>query len=229
MVCNAKLFEQKNRKIFMKTKNSLRKIEKQAYRSTFEDGIYDIIIGMLFLILALIPALEYFEIPGSYAYILGLIPLLTLWLGKRNITIPRLGLVKFGEKRKSKRKLLLIISAVVLFLMLPVLMITLAKGFPIKLQGNPAISPIVLMTIAPFLVIAAYFLDYLRMFIYVLVLFGVVLNADFMLRYVGDPLNSVISFGFAGVVILFYGISLLAKFLKKYPKPNTEVPYAGQE
>jgi len=227
MVCNAELFEWKNEEIFMKTKVSLKEIEKQAYRSTFEDGIYDIIFGILFLIIASIPVLEYFKIPGSYAYILGLIPILTLRLGKRNITIPRLGIVKFGEKRKSRRRHFLIISAAVLFLMLPVLMITLAKGFPIKLHGDPAISPIVLMTIAPFLAIAAYLLDYPRMFIYVLVLFGVVLNADFMFQYVGDPFNSVISFGFAGVVILFYGISLLSKFLKKYPKPNSEVPHAG--
>ena len=109
-----------------KTTESLKQIERRAYRSTFEDGIYDILFGMGFLILAWIPVLESVGIPRLYGYLLGLIPVLCSWLGKRYITIPRLGAVEFGSKRRGKKLLLVVISAAVFFLILPVLMMVAA-------------------------------------------------------------------------------------------------------
>ncbi len=96
----------------MKTTDSLKEIERRAYRSTFEDGIYDIQFGLLFLIVACIPILEIVGISRLFGYSLLIIsPILLPWLGKRYITIPRMGAVEFGPKRKSKMRLLLAIGA----------------------------------------------------------------------------------------------------------------------
>ena len=42
----------------MTEKMNLKEIEKKAYRFTYQDGIYDIMFGVLLLLFALAPALR---------------------------------------------------------------------------------------------------------------------------------------------------------------------------
>jgi len=208
----------------MKTTDSLKEIERRAYRSTFDDGIYDMLFGMVFLILALIPVLESVGIPRFYGYLFGIIPVLFSWLGKRYITIPRLGAVEFGPKRRSTRLLFLLICAAFFFLTLPLLFMTTAEGFGGSLAENSGIPLIVGMVVAPLIVVAAYFLDYPRMYIYALVLSFGIPHSGFLYDFVGKPFNSLITFGIPAAAILVFGLTLLFRFMRKYPKPTSEVP-----
>lgn len=208
----------------MRMTDSLKEIERRAYRSTFDDGIYDILFGMLFLILALIPVLQSIGIPRFYGYLFGVIPTVFVWLGKRCVTIPRLGAVEFGPKRRSRRLLFLVICAAFFFLTLPLLLMTTAKGFGASLAENVGLPPTVGLVVAPVVAIAAYFLDYPRMYVYAAVLFVGIPYSDFMYRYLDKPFNSLISFGIPGAVVLVYGLTLLSGFTKKYPKPIPEAP-----
>ena len=207
----------------MKTKDPLKEVEKKAYRSIFEDGIYDIFFGMLFIILALIPVIKSAGVPAQYGYILGIIPAVFPFFGKKYITIPRLGQVEFGQKRKAKKKLLLLISIAVIVMMFPLLLMTSKTGFPGSSDPNLSTSIVLVFAASPLLLIAAYFLDYPRMYIYVLVLCAGIPHADFMKQFTGSPLNVVLSFGIAGAVITVYGLNLLFKFIKKYPGSSGEV------
>lgn len=202
------------------TSDSLKEIERRAYRSTFEDGIYDIVIGMLFLILAWIPIFESAGIPGLYGYalLLGLAPV--PWLGKRFITIPRLGAVEFGEKRKTRRRFSILIGIGTIVLILPLLIMMFSNGFP----GGSTWRTVGL-AMAPILAIAVYFMDYPRLYIYAALLLFCVLEAEVLLSYVGTPLNFFISFAIPGVAILGLGLKLLLGFMRKYPRPTQEAPH----
>lgn len=207
----------------MKTKDSLKEIERRAYRSTFEDGIYDIQFGLIFLILAWIPTLEVIGISRFIGYALLVIsPILLPWLGKRYITIPRMGAVEFGPKRKSRRRLLLAIGAVVIIMTLPLLVMIIGKGVPGRLGW-----PLIAVFAAPALVVAASLLDFPRLYLYVALLFAAVVESEALLGYVGESSTALISFGVPGVFIFVLGLTLLFKFLKKYPKPAPEVNHAG--
>jgi hypothetical protein len=212
----------------MEKTESLKEIERRAYRSTFADGIYDMFFGVVFLILAWIPVLESIGIPSLYGYLFGLIPLLMAWLGKRYVTVPRLGAVEFGAKRRSRRLLFLLVCAALFFLTMPLLLMTSAAGFGGSLADNVGLPMGVGLVVAPLILVAAYFLDYPRMYIYAVIIFFSIPHSGFLYDYVSIPFNSLISFGIPGLAILVYGISLLVRFMKRYPKPTQEVAHVSR-
>ena len=195
---------------------SLKEIERRAYRSTFEDGIYDIQFGFLYLVFALISVLEAIGISRFFGYALLVIPLIIPWLGKRYITIPRMGEVEFGQKRRKKNRIILVIGAVVLFLTLPLFFMI----------GSASISGVlgwklIAVFVAPLFVLAVYTTHFPRLYLYAALLIAGVVEAEFLLNLVGSPLNAVYSFGLPGIVITLIGINFLIKFIKTYPR--TEV------
>lgn len=210
----------------MRPSDSLKEIERRAYRSTFNDGIYDIAFGLAFLIVAWIPALGSFGIAPSLGYLIGVLLIPACVIAKRLITIPRLGSVAFGPKRKTKRKLLLILSLAIVFLVFPLLIMSAELGFPGGMGGNLAIPAAVGTIVALLFALAGYFLDYLRLYIYAAILVAAYPHAGFLYQYTGAPLDSLVSLGAPGVIVLIYGIALLSRFVRKYPRPTVEVPDA---
>ena len=93
----------------MTEKIDLKAIEKKAYRSFFMDGIWDIFIGMIFLNLGIGPLfILLFNFPDIWNTIIislgwNIFAFLIFYFGKKYITIPRIGFVKFGQKREAKR------------------------------------------------------------------------------------------------------------------------------
>lgn len=212
----------------MSTSESPKQVEQRAWRSTLDDGIYDMLFGMILLTLAWASALQAAGINGLYGFLPVLVLPLIFWLGKHFITNPRLGMVKFGPKRKTRRLLFLVICAAFIFMSLPLLLamspgefggLSERVGFPITLG----------LVAAPVVATAAYALDCPRMFIYAALLFAAIPHAGFLYVYIGRPLNSLISFGVPGIIILGYGIMLLVQFVKKYPLPSSEVRNASQQ
>lgn len=199
---------------------SLKEIERQAYRATFEDGIYDIVSGLLFLIFCLIPIFQSIGISRFVGYALLVIPAIVPLLGKQYITIPRLGRVEFGQKRKQKAHITLIIAAVVLFLTLPLLFVIsgghMSGAFGWRLMA---------VFVAPFLLLTVFLADFPRLYIYApLAMFSVLVN-EFLLGYVESPLNALYSFGLPGTIITAFGVYLLFRFIRTHPLTETE--YAG--
>lgn len=198
---------------------SLKEIERRAYRSTFEDGIYDLQFGLIFLIFMLIPVLEAYSVSRFIGYSLLLIPLIFPWLGKRYITIPRMGQVEFGEKRRKRRLIALIAAVFILILTFPLVMMIILQG-----QSDALGWKLIAIFAAPIFVLAVYTTEFPRLFAYAaLLIFGVV-EAEFLLDQIGSPLNAVLSFGFPGLIITAIGIGLLVKFIRTHP--CVEIDYA---
>jgi hypothetical protein len=206
----------------MKANDSLKSIERRAYRATFKDGIYDITFGLAFLILAWIPVLESLGISRFIGYFLFLIPILIPWPAKRFITLPRLGLVEFGPKRKARKHVLLWILAVVILATLPLYVMMVAKGAS---DGQTWLLTAAL--ILPIAAIAVFIMDFPRIYLYAAVLAMGIVESEFLIAYVGTPLNAILSFGLPGILILILGLSLLVRFLTDYPRPVPEANHAG--
>ncbi|MFH1699552.1 MAG: hypothetical protein ABIE07_03105 [Candidatus Zixiibacteriota bacterium] len=206
----------------MRTIDSLDGVERRAYRSTFSDGVYDIAFGAVFILLALIPVLEAAGISKYYGYLLLILPALMIIVAKRVITIPRMGAVEFGPKRKTKKRLILIIAAVVVFLMMPVAIMVLPK-----FASGYHMWTVISLAGAPLVALSIYFLDHPRFILYCALFFFGILMAEFMLPYIGNPLNYVMALGLPGIVIDVYGLALFTAFIRKYPKVNSEVSHVA--
>ncbi len=205
----------------MQNPNSLKEIERRAYRSTFSDGLYDISFGLIFIVIGLIPVLESAGISRYWGYLLFLLPLLVIWPGKRFITIPRLGAVEFGEKRRSRRKLFLILLSAALVLMLPLLL-----SFFFRNPSEGQRWGLVAIFAAPFTAILLFFIDFPRLYGYGLLLLFVIIESEFLIRYFGKAMYPLY-FGIPGLCILAYGLNLLFSFMKKYPRPAPEAGHGA--
>ncbi len=205
----------------------LKALEKKAYRSLFEDGLWDIFIGIIILSLGLstllgsllnLPELWITILPVA---ILNIIAFLIFYLGKKFITIPRIGFVKFGPKRKSKHlklKLFLGFS----FILNLVLFILPFTGLISSIQFEPLLMSLllgILFFTFPFCVIA-YLLDFTRLYFYAF-LAGIGLFLTQLLNaIVGSVMSPFLTFGSFGVLIIVIGLYYFIHFLRKFPLSN---------
>jgi hypothetical protein len=80
---------------------------------------------------------------------------------------------------------------------------------------------------APLVVIAVSSLEYPRLFIYTALLFFAVIEAEFLLRFLASPFNGVLAFGLPGIIITLYGLALLTRFTRQYPRPDEGAMHVG--
>lgn len=98
----------------------LKALEKKVFKSNFEDGLWDIYLGMLLLQISLSTFLYTLDIGPLWILLIlvlfvGLV-FAAFWAAKKYIIMPRMGVVNFSkERQKKKKKVSLILSLSVLF------------------------------------------------------------------------------------------------------------------
>ena len=188
---------------------NLEQIEKKAYRSTFHDGLWDIFWGLLILGFALSPWLYELGLgrPWNTAVVMLPAPII-LVLGKKYITIPRLGLVEFGARRKSaQRKLKYLIAASVA---VPLLLILFLLADIVKIGLGPYAAAVSAgLFLVMILSLIAYFLDYLRLYFYAWLFALSLVGAEYLADYLGPVAARLIVCGLAALAILIIGLKLL--------------------
>lgn len=202
----------------------LKALEKKAYRSFFNDGLWDLFIGLIILNFGLntflSSLLNLSEFLSLIILTLGwnILAFLIFFLGKKFITIPRIGFVKFGPKRKSKeKKLKIFLSA---FVIVNIFMVILPFT---ALFDNIELEPLLLTLFLgltfftfPFCVVA-YFLDFNRLYYYAILAGIGLFLTELLYPILGSPLDTILSFGITGGAIVVIGLYYFIRFLKKYP------------
>ena len=192
---------------------NLKDAERKAWSLYFEDGLWDIFFGSLFLAGGLRALTD-----SLWAYLLLVAGLLIFFLGRRMITLPRLGEIKFGRQRKKRKIILLIVIMVALVLTLVVLLL------PVLGIATPGPNAGLLFVILAPLILAfvAYFLDFNRLYGYAVLMAIFMLLAEFVGLQAGAIAQIV-----AGLIALIIGLWHLSHFLRAYPMPDEEVMGGG--
>lgn len=202
----------------------LKSLEKKAYRSVFNDGLWDLFIGLIILNFGLntflSSLLNLSEFWSLIILTLGwnIMALLIFFFGKKLITIPRIGFVKFGPKRKSKEKklkLFLIASVIVNIIMVIVPLTGLIRNVQLEPLLFTLFLGLTFFTL-PFCVVS-YFLDFTRLYYYAFLAGIGLFLTELLYPIVGSPLDTLLSFGITGVTIVVIGLYYFIGFLKKYP------------
>lgn len=204
----------------MSSQINLEELEKKAYRSMFEDGLWDISLGLMFLGGIFNPILAELGIPRPInSIITALVAILIFYFGKKHITIPRVGRVKFGPKRQAAQKKLRI--AVIFFVIATWIVFLLSMTRAVNIRPDNTFSWILsidLLLITVPLGVIAYFLDFDRLYVYA-VLYGTAFPfAEFLHSIVGTPLDGIIAYGITGGIGVLTGLVYLIRFMRKYPK-----------
>ncbi len=206
---------------------NMKALEKKAFRSFFKDGIYDVFLGLILLSLGLPFILNEFGWldyetmiwPLVFAFVLNIGALLFFVFGKKYITVPRLGLVRFGKGRKRKMRHVRLLLAFSVLVGVVTFFLTLFKILPVgEKSGIPAAGLIFGIQALIVFSLAAYFMDFTRLYLYAF-LFAVSLPVTFWLKkndFFAYP--SLYVFLLTAGPMLVIGWILFIRFLRHFPK-----------
>lgn len=199
----------------------LKDMEKRAWKSTFQDGLWDIYFGLIIMGIGFSWLGRFFDLPETIGVMLTLISwnigaMIILILGKKFITQPRMGLVKFGQIRKKRNKFLALFLGIMVVFTSTTLIFTILGIFQLQLPGVLVMFLIgVLFITLPFSLIA-YFLQLKRLYFYALLGgFGLFMS-ELLKPVISAPFHDIITFGGIGLVIVITGIIYFFKFLQSY-------------
>lgn len=204
---------------------NLKELEKKAFRSYHEDGIWDIFLGLIMMAIAVnafLSKIGVHELQTMIVFIgLEMVAAIFLIAGKKRITVPRIGHVKFGKTRRTKlTKVKIVLALSVIFGL-----VALALGVAMQSDSSEVVRPGVLLPLAWMVnalivfSVMAYFMDFPRLYI-IGILYAMVVPIDVALHEFGID---YIIFGIAAAIILVMGLVILSRFLHDPPLPAEEV------
>ena len=198
----------------MQTDIDLKKIQQRVYMSYFQDGLWDILLGVFLIGWGLMVTYDYAAVMGGiwvavYFLVLAL---------KRMITYPRAGYIKIPEARKQQIRMV-ILGAVLFLLGLTVFLWTSTGNRPDWLSEY-----FMLMLGAMFAFVVVFLAScwrVIRWYVYAVM----ILLAFVSHQWLDTELN--LSFFIPGGIMAIYGFILLILFLRRYPKKPPEDIYGG--
>ena len=205
----------------------LKALERKAWRSFFEDGLWDITLGTILLALAASAFLDRTDLSsGKRMTIFILIEAIgigSMWFGKLFITIPRIGRVKFSKKRSRRRMTMILVLGVSVLLGM-LLYALAARALPGGGNGIFAegLMPLLwLVNCAVVFSVLAYLLDFTRLY-FIGAAFALTVPVDDLLKRVTEADLSYLVFGIPGIIVLTMGITILVRFLMTYSVPGDD-------
>jgi hypothetical protein len=204
---------------------SLKEAERKVFRATYNDGLWDIFLGCFFLMFAIAPYLS--SSLGDFLSTLVFLPFwglvyLVIWLLRKYVVTPRVGSVKYGRARKTKLvkfSVVMLIVNVIAF----ILGLIAAMNFG-RIPGQMFTVIFGLILLIGFS-IAAYFLDFNRLYIYGLLvglspLIGEWLWSQGYVTHHGFP----VTFGITTGIMIFVGLVVFVRLLRDNPVPIEGIP-----
>jgi len=214
---------------------NLKELERRAYRSTFQDGLWDLYLAGIMASLGVLEVISHFNDATWIRFIGYLVTFGGVWglfmLGKKYITLPRLGAVKFGLKRKRRKLTLVVILSISLLFNIGLLLLN--KGVikaPAWLHSfasdmtRRGIMDILVplftgLFVSVIFCLIAYFIEFYRG-MYIAVLFGLCIFID-----MSFDLPVVMLMGAALAAIP--GLILFIRFIKQYPIQTGQVDHGS--
>jgi len=204
---------------------SLKEAERKAFRITHNDGLWDIFLGCFFAMFAIAPFLSLslgdFWSSAVFLPFWGLV-FLGIRVIRKHVVAPRIGVVRFGQARKTR-----LVKFTVVMLVVNVVAFVLGLVAAVNLGKVPGqmlsigFGLILLIGIS----VAAYFLDFSRLYIYGLLvglspLVGEWLWTRGYVTHHGFP----ITFGATAGIMILVGLIVFARLLHDYPLPTEGIP-----
>jgi hypothetical protein len=186
---------------------SLKEIQRKVYMTFFQDGIWDIFLGLFILGWGLAILTDATYLPG--VTFIGLY--FAIWGIKKRITYPRIGYARFSATKRRRITTRFVILGVVV--LLAGVMAAVLWGIGTRPQWLVDYFSLVFNgMLAAIVCFIAYWARVNRFYAYASLIFlGAVFHVWLGVRW---------EFGFigAGGIIVLIGVGILISFLRKYPK-----------
>jgi MFS family permease len=194
---------------------NLKELERKAWQSFQQDGLMEVFLGAL-LVLAFLAG-----IAGEQRFFVYIVMLLLgpmLFLAKRYVTVPRIGQVQFGPKRKANQRLLAVVAVVAVGLTLALMLVAM-RGSSWLRDNHVLISFGLGGMVALVFTAMAYLKDFPRLYIV-----GLLIGAAFT---VTELLDNPAPLLVVGSILFVVGLAILAHFVRQYPVPSADVSHGS--
>ena len=205
----------------MNEKTSLREVEKKTYMSYHQDGLIDVFVGVYVLLFGLGISLmtvdgfsTWFVIPAIFPAIM-----VPIWISvKKQITMPRIGYVKFGSKGANKLMAVFIGTMVVGLGAFMAFSFASSQGWALTVKNLMVSNGMLFIGIAAASIsgLFAYTMGLKRLYVYGLLSLVLFVTGHFIAIQL-EYLLSII-----GLAIIINGFVLLLRFIQKYPLTKGE-------
>jgi len=204
----------------MNKRMSLKEVEKRTYMSYHQDGLLDIFVGVYVLLFALSILLmtvtdfsTWFVIPAIFPAIM-----VPIWVSaKKQITLPRIGYVKF--RSRGANRLMAVFLGLMVFGLGAFAVFTFAsrsQAWALTLRNLIISNGMIIIGIgaASISSLFAYTMGLKRLYAYGLLTLALFFAGYFITIPFGYFLLTI------GLVIIINGFVLLMRFIRKYPLPQ---------
>jgi hypothetical protein len=204
---------------------SLKGAERKVFSTAINDGLWDILLGCFFLMLAIGPLLS--TSLGDFGASVVFLPfwllafLIVRWL-RKHVVAPRVGVVKFGQARKTRlRKFTVVMLVINVIAFILGLVATITFG---RVAGQIYTTTFGLILLIGFSV-AAYFLDFGRLYFY-----GLLVGLSFLVgewlwaRGYASHHGFPITFGATSGMMILVGLVVFVRLLRTNPVPIAGIP-----
>lgn len=210
----------------MSETDELRQVQRRTIQlMSFEDGLWDLLLGSIFMFLAIYPVTR--ELLGpewNLILFLSLLPLLAVGqlVMRRFVSQPRIGYAR--SRRTPKMRLLLIFTIVMVIITFGLVMLTFlspeqgsSSSVPVEVATGRGymVELIVLLVLGCLFSAMGYLFGVTRLYFYGWMLGLANLASVYMEHNAGWAF--LIPLAFAAGIILVIGLVLLVRFLRRYP------------
>lgn len=205
----------------MNKKINLKEIERKVYTSYHQDGLIDITIALVILAFATIVALDIPWLGGIWG-----VTAFSFYAGaKKILTVPRIGYVKLPQQRAKRINIVMVALGLLSAIFgMVAFMQTEEAGTPswlVVLIENYMLT--IGLIVAALFLLAGYTFRTKRMYAYALLTLTMFVAGHFIyfpLQYYLTALGSL---------ILLIGLTMLIRFIRKYPKTTETMGAVGNE
>lgn len=214
----------------MNNSPTLRDVQKKTMQlTTFEDGFWDLLLGLIFMALAMYPITrEMFGPVLNLTLFLAILAILVIGqlVLRHYVSVPRIGYAR--PRRTPKMRVILVITILLVLLTLGLVLLTLLSPespSPANLQAptnvrSYAVEWIVFLVMGALFAGMGYVFGVTRLYFYGWLL-GLSNLASVYMSHTAGWTFLIPSAGAAGIIILI-GLALLVRFLRKYPVQSLE-------
>lgn len=208
---------------------SLKEAERKAFRATYNDGLWDVLIGSFVLILAVAPLLS--DRLGDFWSSVIFLPFwglvyLAISLLRKHVVAPRIGAVQFSRARRTKltRFTLVMVVANILALTLGIAALVFTG-----MRGGPTLLVLFGLVWLVAFGLAGYLLDISRFYVYGLLLAIAPLVGEWLYNNAGATHHGFpITYGFVAGVMILVGVVLFIRLLvQTSPQAGDGLPGEG--
>jgi hypothetical protein len=206
----------------------MKALEAKAWSSYFQDGLWELVLGAILSVSVLSCALEYAGVADTtrtaiYLPLMVVLPALIFTAGKKYITVPRLGVAKFGQRRQ--KSLIKLMAAIAATFSVNLLVWGISAYYPDVTMGNYGLALVVFDILATFCLLA-YYMDYNGFYIVAVLMVSPEFIIYVLKNYTSFAYYFVVAYGIPAAILVVIGSVALVRFMRKYDVP-TEAPDAN--